>query len=179
LTTGCQPNLGLGKAVRRARGFFKTAMGGSSANPYPGYRGPPGKRNKQGLAWADANSLLPSMGTSASTSAPITTGSDGMEVPVPMATPLPVGPSCVLEVERAKPRRPSITPPVMRPLKFLTTTTTGDSVESDVVELEWRISNFVGKNPGVGGRLEGTPFNAGGHVWCDPPHCVAHPWTSV
>jgi hypothetical protein len=44
-----------------------------------------------------------------------------------------------------------------------------------VVELEWRISNFMGQNPGVGGRLEGTPFNAGGHLWCDPPHCHADP----
>jgi len=47
-----------------------------------------------------------------------------------------------------------------------------------VVELEWRISNFMGQNPGVGGRLEGTPFNAGGHLWqlvlypdgCDHEH---------
>jgi len=158
-------------------------MGASSANPYPGYRGPPGKHNKQGVSWADA---LPSFGVPApkatpSTSPPLMTGLEGMEVPMPMATPTSptspvVGPSCVSEVKKAKPRRPSATPPVMRPLKFLTTTTTtGESVESDVVELEWRISNFMGQNPGVGGRLEGTPFNAGGHLWCDPPHCHADP----
>ena len=135
-------------------------MGASSKDAFPGYLGPPGKNNKHGLSWAMADTLVVGLDALVSPKAQV------QQVSTPSPSPSPPVP-----VKKASmPRRVSIAP-VLRPLKFLTHSTTssgGASVESDVVELELKLDDFTSINPGVGGRIEGQPFSVGGHQWCGP-----------